>query len=482
MEGRTCINEGEESAFVPLRKRSKASETEHNRVFSVYEESFKDNTMPEQDVDQVRWCNGIDVKGSNCPPPINSFADLRLDAKVIEHLKNENFLRPTPIQMQSLSCTLSGRDVIGLAETGSGKTLAYCLPLTILLKRRPPRMPSESAVALIVVPTRELMQQIFVSVERLLPCVSPHGNFCYPKQDQHPVCYKVAAICGGVSIQFQIDQLEGGVDVLVSTPGRLIDLCERGAVRLTDISYFVMDEVDRMLAMQLEEQLRKIVALVTVQHQPCQTLLFSATLPESLERLARSAVINPIEIQVGPARVTASNIDHHVVFLHSYEKPAKLLEVLRETPLPPVIVFASSIQTVDFLVRHLRKEQFHVAGLHSQKEQDYRFKLTAAFKAGKVDVLLASDLASRGLDIPEVTHVINYDIPDTIEDYIHRCGRTGRMARHGLATSFLTLDCKIATELRDLLEALEQPVPKELDNVKQFGKNVVRTEFGDRNV
>ena len=123
-----------------------------------------------------------------------------------------------------------------------------------------------------------------------------------------------------------------------------------------------------------------------------------------------------------------------------------------------------------------------MAGLHSQKEQDYRFKLTAAFKAGKVDVLLASDLASRGLDIPEVTHVINYDIPDTIEDYIHRCGRTGRMARHGLTTSFLTLDCKIATELRDLLEALEQPVPKELDNVKQFGKNVVRTEFGDRNV
>lgn len=424
------------------------------------------------------------------PAPIKSFTDLRLDEKVIEYLKNENFLRPTPIQMQSLSCALSGRDVIGLAETGSGKTLAYCLPLAILLKKRPPRMPSENPVALIVVPTRELMQQIHVSVERLLRAVLyDAGSFgeptfdCTPSNRNSPLCYKGAAICGGVSIQSQITQIERGVDVVVSTPGRLIDLCDRGALILSDISYFAMDEVDRMLAMQLEEQLRKIVALVTLQRQPCQALLFTATLPESLERLARSAVIDPIEIQVGPAHVTASNIEHRVVFLHSYEKPAKLLEVLRETSFPPVIVFSSSIEGVDFLVRHLRKEQFHVAGLHSEKSQDYRFKLTAAFKAGKVDVLLASDLASRGLDIPEVTHVVNYDIPNTIEDYIHRCGRTGRMARHGVATSFLTLDCKIAGELRDLLEALEQPVPKELlEDVKRFGKNVVRTEFGDRTV
>jgi superfamily II DNA/RNA helicase len=403
---------------------------------------------------------------------------------VTNYLKEARFLRPTPIQMQSLSCSLSGRDVIGLAETGSGKTLAYTLPLAIWLKEEPPKKRGESPVALIVVPTRELMQQIFRDVNNLLNCIciDTHIAATQLPKPSGAIQYKAAAICGGVSAQAQIQEIAAGVDVIVATPGRLLDLCDRGALSLLGIKYFVLDEVDRMLGMGLEEQLRKVVALVTAESKPCQTLLFSATLPESLQRLARSAVVNPVEIQVGATHVTAPNIKHQVLFLHTYEKPRKILEILRQTEFPPVIVFASSIQAVDFLVRHLRKEQFHVAGLHSEKGQEYRFKLMTGFKNGKVDVLVATDLASRGLDIPEVTHVINYDIPDTIEDYIHRCGRTGRMSRHGLATSFLTLDCKIAAELRDLLEALEQPLPKELENVKNFGKNVVKTEFGDRSI
>ena len=379
---------------------------------------------------------------------------------------------------------MSGRDVIGLAETGSGKTLAYTLPLAIWLKEQPPKKHGESPMALIVVPTRELMQQIFTDVENLLSCIGidiPAGT-AQSLSNSASTRYKAAAICGGVSAQSQIQAIATGVDVIVSTPGRLLDLCDRGALSLLDIKYFVLDEVDRMLGMGLEEQLRKVVALVTAEGKPCQTLLFSATLPESLERLARSAVVNPIEIQVGAIQVTAPNIKHEVLFLHTYEKPNKLLEILRQTQFPPVIVFTSSIQAVDFLVRHLRKEQFHVAGLHSDKSQEYRFKLMTGFKDGKVDVLVATDLASRGLDIPEVTHVINYDIPDTIEDYIHRCGRTGRMSKHGLATSLLTLDCKIAAELRELLETLEQPLPKELENVKNFEKKVVKTEFGDRTI
>ena len=402
----------------------------------------------------------------------------------MNYLKQAKFLRPTPIQMQSLSCSLSGRDVIGLAETGSGKTLAYTLPLAIWLKEKPPKNRGESPVALIVVPTRELMQQIFGDVKKLLTCIcfDTYTTAIHHLESSKEMKYKAVAICGGVSAQSQIQEMATGVDVVVATPGRLLDLCDRGALSLLGIKYFVLDEVDRMLGMGLEHQLRKVVALVTADGKPCQTLLFSATLPESLERLARSAVVNPVEIQVGATQVTAPNIRHQVLFLHTYEKPKKVLEILRQTEFPPVIVFTSSIQAVDFLVRHLRNEQFHVAGLHSEKSQEYRFKLISGFKDGKVDVLVATDLASRGLDIPEVTHVINYDIPGTIEDYIHRCGRTGRMSRHGLATSFLTLDCKIAVELRDLLEALEQPVPKELENVKDFGKNTLKTEFGDRSI
>ena len=422
-------------------------------------------------------------KGFNCPAPIKSFADLHLDDSVMNYLKEARFLRPTPIQMQSLSCSLSGRDVIGLAETGSGKTLAYTLPLAIWLKEDRPRGHGESPVALIVVPTRELMQQIFIEVKNLLNCICVNTNLTTKQAGgSRETRYQAAAICGGVPAHSQILEIARGVDVIVATPGRLLDLCDRGALSLSRVRYFVLDEVDRVLGMGLEEQLRKVVALVTAESKPCQTLLFSATLPESLVRLTRSAVVDPVEIQVGVTQVTAPNIKHHVLFLHSYEKPGKILEILRQTEFPPVLVFASSIQAVDALVRHLSKEQFHVAGLHSEKVQEYRFKLMTGFKNGKVDVLVATDLASRGLDIPEVTHVINYDIPDSIEDYIHRCGRTGRMARHGIATSFLTLDCKIAAELRDLLEALEQPMPKELENVKNFGKNVVKTEFGDRSI
>lgn len=401
---------------------------------------------------------------------------------MLNYLKESRFLKPTPIQMQSLSCSLTGRDVIGLAETGSGKTLAYTLPLALWLKEEAPKTYGQPPIALIVVPTRELMQQVFLSVQNILNNV--HVN-CELNNDESAAYvsvtkYKVVGICGGISVQSQCQQISAGVDVVVGTPGRLLDLCERGVLVLFQVKYFVLDEVDRMLGIGLEEQLRKMVALVTSHDRPCQTLLFTATLPESLKRLARSAVVNPVEIKVGFTEVTAPNIQHIVVFLHTYEKPIKLLEILYQTPFPPVIVFASTIQRVDYLVEHLRKEQFHVAGLHSEKTQDYRFRLMTGFKDGKVDVLVATDLASRGLDIPEVTHVINYDLPDTIEDYIHRCGRASRMSSNGMATSFLTLDCKIAGELRELLETLEQPLPKELENVKLFGKNVLITEFGDR--
>lgn len=235
-----------------------------------------------------------------------------------------------------------------------------------------------------------------------------------------------------------------------------------------------------MLGMGLEEQLRKVVGLATGTVKARQTLLWTATMPDSLERLARSAVLDPITIQVGPVGLISPTIQQNVMFLYHYEKPEKLLQVLQSTPSPPVIVFTSSIQNVDYVTELLKKEQFHASGLHSQKPQDYRFTLVRAFRDGKVDVLVATDVGSRGLDFPEVTHIINYDLPDSIEDYVHRCGRTGRMGHFGVATSFLTLDCKIAEQLKEMLEVMDQVVPNELENTKQFGKKIIKTEFGDR--
>lgn len=526
--------------FVPLRKSLKRKSTgkEDNFMTSYYDEDENVKHLTDEEVDQLRWHNGISAEGENVPNPIKSFSNLKLPIELQQYIDNKNFHSPTPIQMQALSCALSGRDVIGLAETGSGKTLAYTLPMCMMLKSREPCKSGESPVVLILAPTRELMQQIYTNVTELLkhlecekhgeqmsfhaqfipgqahsmdynpyamfgnqyqPYMGPNPAMCYQGNneqysaishtnqgysipDTSHARYKAVPVCGGIPISTQIQPIKQGADVIVATPGRLLDLCERGALSLEKIKYLVMDEADKMLGMGMEEQLRKIVGLATGTTRARQTLLWSATMPDSLERLARSAVLNPIIIQVGPGGLIAPSIQQNVSFLHHYQKPQKLLETLRTTPYPPVIVFASSIQNVDYVTDLLKKEQFHASGIHSEKPQQYRFKLATAFRNGKVDVLVATDIASRGLDFPEVTHIINYDLPNTIEDYVHRCGRTGRMGHPGVATSFLTLDCKIAEELKEMLEIMEQPIPKELELPKQFGKQIIRTEFGDRPV
>lgn len=510
--------------FVPLRKSLKRKSTgkEDNFMISYYEEHENVKNLTDEEVDQLRWHNGIRVEGDNVPNPIQTFNNLNLPIELQQYLHNKNYIQPTPIQMQALSCAMSGRDIIGLAETGSGKTLAYTLPMCMLLASKEPRKPGESPLALILTPTRELMQQVHVDISGLLQQLvseklkeqmsfqgqsfmgynshvmlnnpyqaflavnpaMPHTayNQHLSVQDTSHARFKAVPVCGGVPISSQIQLIKQGADVIVATPGRLIDLCERGALSLDKVTYLVMDEADKMLGMGMEEQLRKIVGLATSTIRARQTLLWSATMPDSLERLARSAVLNPVIIHVGPGGLITPNIEQRVSFLHHYQKPQKLLETLRTTPYPPVIVFTSSIQNVDYVTDLLKKEQFHASGLHSEKAQEYRFKVANAFRNGNVDVLVATDVASRGLDFPEVSHIINYDLPSTIEDYVHRCGRTGRMGHPGIATSFLTLDCKIAEELKEMLEIMEQPIPKELEMPKQFGKPIIRTEFGDRPV
>ena len=570
------VKDQEDEDFTPLRKSLKRKSTgkEDNFMRSYYVENKDLAKLSEADIDEIRWNQSIEIQGEDCPRPIRSFRDLNLPEELQKYLSDHEYTVPTAIQSQALSCVMSGRDIIGLAETGSGKTLSYTLPLCVFLKTRDMCVQGQSPTALVLTPTRELMQQVLEHVTELLrytkpevketvvpynlgavcsqnsavtgqssyqswtvtgqtsnvgaSCFGPsysdsmprgagmdlsHASFYHasPLESHHvvptqelpyfpsgPVIpgvgtkpnqqvfpprfkeFKVVGVCGGVPIAKQVHEMRQGVDVIIATPGRLLDLCERGLVTLDKVSYLVMDEADRMLGMGMEEQLRKIVGLATGTIRARQTLLWSATMPESLQRLARSAVLNPITIQVGPAGVISPTIQQNVSFMYHYEKPKKLLQVLRSTPYPPVMVFASSIQNVDYVVELLKKEQFHVSGLHSQKSQDYRFRLVSAYRDGKVDVLVATDVASRGLDFPEVTQVINYDLPVTIEDYVHRCGRTGRMGRSGLATSFLTLDCKIAEELKEMLEIMEQPVPKELDDLRQFGKKIIRTEFGDR--
>jgi len=243
------------------------------------------------------------------------------------------------------------------------------------------------------------------------------------------------------------------------------------------VSYLVFDVADRMLFAEMEAQVRAIVSMADVCVR--QTVLFSATMPPSVERLVRSAVLNPIYIRVGSVDTPAETIQQEIIFLSSREKKYKLLEVLRLTEKPPVLVFCNTTLTVDYIVKFLRDEQFHVAGIHGEKTQQFRFRAMKSFKEGQLDVLVASDLVSRGIDVNDVNHVILFDLPDTIEDYIHRIGRTGRAGKLGRATGFLTLECRIASDLRKLLKAGKHPIPPELNNVKQFGMEIIRGEFKD---
>jgi len=239
-----------------------------------------------------------------------------------------------------------------------------------------------------------------------------------------------------------------------------------------------MDEVDKMLSLGLEKQLREIIGHLG--DNPHQTLLWSATLPLAVERLARSAVMNPIYIRIGIVGNINKNIEQDIIFMHSYQKPNQLLEQIRLIEKPPVLIFCNSTHSVDKVVEILKAEQFHVAGLHSEKTQPHRSQVMKAFKEQQLDVLVATDIASRGIDVKDVTAVIIYDMPNTIEDYIHRAGRTGRAGQLGRAIAFLTFECTIAAELKELLKKTRQKMPTELvNNFRSFGQAFVKTDYGD---
>eukprot|EP01122_Echinamoeba_exundans_P009403 TRINITY_DN3317_c0_g2_i1.p1 TRINITY_DN3317_c0_g2~~TRINITY_DN3317_c0_g2_i1.p1 ORF type:complete len:504 (+),score=52.24 TRINITY_DN3317_c0_g2_i1:360-1871(+) len=486
---------------------------------------------------------------------------------------------PTPIQKQAVPAGLSGRDILATADTGSGKTLAYLIPMATFLNTQPPTSAGQGPLAIIVAPTRELVQQIYIEAHRLL---APWHIFStllqYPSQAAasrlgminsnsastsqssselhwqdvgtqtesyqysqsafsqatgaggsiHPLVSstgpvggrKVLGVVGGLSVNGQMATLRTGIDVLIATPGRLLDLLARHAFSLDRLRYLVFDEIDRMLELRvkesaqegesepshsrdsqrpnsslgsMEDQLRRFVAQCSFNER--QTLLFSATMPQGVIRLARSAVLDPVIIKIGSARRQEAsgaadgsgnssipkNIKQHVIFVQSSTKNQKLLDAIRKTPSPPVIIFCGHITTVDKIVDFLRAEQFHVAGLHSEKAQEYRFKVVETMRRGRLDILVATDIASRGLDFQDITHVIQYDLPETIEDYIHRVGRTGRAGREGHATALLTYHCKIAGPLRQLLRESEAQIPTELEkSPHMFGHKVVQTEFGDK--
>jgi ATP-dependent RNA helicase RhlE len=363
-----------------------------------------------------------------------TFESLGIAAQLLCAVKDAGYQSPTPIQEQAIPLALRGRDLIGLAQTGTGKTAAFTLPILDRLLGGPRR-----TRALILTPTRELCLQVEES---------------FRKYAKH-VELSVAAVFGGVSLEPQERALRGGADVVVATPGRLIDHMNRQNVTLDELEVLVLDEADRMLDMGFAPQINTIVARLP---QYRQTLLFSATMPPEVEALARRYLRRPVVVQVGRRSAAASTVTHYVYPVAQARKSALLADLLRRQNMDAVLVFTRTKIGADRVVRDLGHVGITAVAMHADKTQAQRIRALDDFKRGEIRVLVATDIAQRGLDISSITHVINYDVPQQPEDYVHRIGRTGRAARDGDAYTFMAPD-EIAM-VRTIERLIGHPIPR----------------------
>jgi ATP-dependent RNA helicase RhlE len=346
-----------------------------------------------------------------------TFSELGISEPLCRALAAEGYTNPTPIQAQAIPALLEGRDLLGLAQTGSGKTAAFLLPLLQRLcvgheARRP-----KSVRSLILAPTRELAIQID-------DCLRSYSRFLHLRH---------AVIVGGVGQNPQIKALAGGLDVLVATPGRLLDHVAQGNVRLDAASVLVLDEADRMFDMGFIKDIRKIVSHLPAQRQ---SMLFSATMPSDVDALAQSILKRPMRIDITPPKRTAEKIEQRVFFVPTAEKRPLLGKLLGDKQMERVLVFTRTKHTANRVAEHLEKIGIGAVAIHGNKSQNARQRALASFRSGDVRVLVATDIAARGIDIDDVSHVINYELPNEPESYVHRIGRTARAGASGIAISF----------------------------------------------
>ena len=371
--------------------------------------------------------------GTETDFPLTTFSDLGLSQKVLSAVTDAGYTIPTPIQAGAIPPALQRRDILGIAQTGTGKTASFVLPMLTLLEkgRARARMPR----TLILEPTRELAAQVAENFEK------------YGKNHK----LNIALLIGGVSFDEQDRKLERGADVLICTPGRLLDHCERGKLLMTGVEILVIDEADRMLDMGFIPDIERIAKLIPFTRQ---TLFFSATMPPEIQKLADRFLQNPERIEVAPPSSTAKNVTQRFVATHGkdYEKRATLSDLIRaQTDLKNAIIFCNRKVDVAELFRSLDRHGFSVGALHGDMDQRSRTTMLANFKDNQLTLLVASDVAARGLDIPDVSHVFNFDVPIHAEDYVHRIGRTARAGRSGAA---FTLVSKRDTKFTDAIEKL----------------------------
>ncbi|MBD8488206.1 DEAD/DEAH box helicase [Echinicola sp. CAU 1574] len=345
------------------------------------------------------------------------FDDLRIIPPILKALKEKNYSEPTSIQEQAIPLILNGNDVLGCAQTGTGKTAAFAIPIIQHIHQAPYATdPWPKIRSLIVTPTRELAIQIGENIDQ------------YAKHTK----VKHAVIFGGVKQGKQVEKLKKGVHILIATPGRLLDLIDQGHISLKSIDLFVLDEADRMLDMGFINDIKKLLKILPTKRQ---SLFFSATMPDNILSLSKQILQQPQKVEVTPVSSTAETIQQYIYYTNKSSKKALLLHILEEKEMNQVLLFSRTKHGADRIVKDLKKKDIHAAAIHGDKAQNQRQKVLKDFKGGKIRVLVATDIAARGIDIDKLKYVINFDIPDAAETYIHRIGRSGRAGEEGIAIS-----------------------------------------------
>ncbi|KAF3904319.1 hypothetical protein AA313_de0201101 [Arthrobotrys entomopaga] len=444
-----------------MKKKKELPAVDHSKVQyepfrkSFYVEPAELADMPPQEVNELRLLlDGIKVRGSNCPKPVQKWSLLGLPAATLHVINKLEYEKPTSIQAQAIPAIMSGRNVIGVAKTGSGKTMAFLLPMFRHIKDQRHLENLEGPIALVMTPTRELATQIFKESKPFLKALNLRGVCAY----------------GGSPIKDQIAELKRGAEFIVCTPGRMIDLLAANSGRVTNlkrVTYVVLDEADRMFDMGFEPQVMKIIGNIRPDRQ---TVLFSATFPSQMEALARKVLVKPVEIVVGARSVVAPEVAQIVEVRTESSKFARLLEILGELydkeDDARSLVFVDRQESADSLLSDLMKRGYATMSLHGGKDQIDRDSTISDFKAGVSQVLVATSVAARGLDVKQLKLVVNYDCPNHMEDYVHRVGRTGRAGNKGTAVTFITPDQeRYAHDIAKALKLSGQEVPEEVQKL-----------------
>ncbi|KAL3649320.1 DEAD-box ATP-dependent RNA helicase 37 [Castilleja foliolosa] len=411
----------------------------------------------------------VETSGKDVPPPVNTFADIDLGEALNINIRRCKYVKPTPVQRYAMPISLAGRDLMACAQTGSGKTAAFCFPIisgimtSCQSDQRQSRMQHMAfPQALILSPTRELSIQIHQEAKKF----------------SYQTGVKVVVAYGGSPINVQLRELERGVHILVATPGRLVDLLERARVSLQKIKYLALDEADRMLDMGFEPQIRRIVQQMDMPPPGIrQTLLFSATFPKEIQRLAVDFLSSYVFLAVGRVGSSTDLIVQRVEYVFETDKRSHLMDLLHAQRANGIkqaltLVFVETKKGADSLEHWLCINDFPATSIHGDRTQQEREYALRSFKSGKTPILVATDVAARGLDIPHVSHVVNFDLPNDIDDYVHRIGRTGRAGKSGLATAFFNeKNSSLASPLANLMQESNQEVPAWLSTFGGGGRN-----------